>query len=90
MPGMSGLELCEALAAAGDAIPTVLVTAYSEEITQRARAQGRHQVLPHQAVRRRAAPRLHTRGARYAAKRQTDTKVVVDYPPRQSSNPCAE
>ena len=33
MPGMSGLDLCEALAASGDAIPTVLVTAYSEEIT---------------------------------------------------------
>ena len=41
MPGMSGLDLCEALAASGDAIPTVLVTAYSEEITHvRARKAG--------------------------------------------------
>ena len=41
MPGMSGLDLCEALIASGDAIPTVLVTAYSEEVTQaRARKAG--------------------------------------------------
>jgi len=41
MPGMSGLDLCEALAASGDAIPTVLVTAYSEELTHvRARKAG--------------------------------------------------
>ena len=41
MPGMSGIELCEVLAAAGDAIPAVLVTAYSEELTQaRARKAG--------------------------------------------------
>jgi FixJ family two-component response regulator len=41
MPGMSGLDLCEALAASGDAIPTVLVTAYSEELTHaRARQAG--------------------------------------------------
>ena len=41
MPGMSGLDLCEALAASGDAIPTVLVTAYSEELMHaRARKAG--------------------------------------------------
>jgi len=41
MPGMSGLDLCEALAASGDAIPTVLVTAYSKEVTHaRARKAG--------------------------------------------------
>lgn len=41
MPGMSGLDLCETLAASGDAIPTVLVTAYSEEVTHaRARKAG--------------------------------------------------
>jgi len=41
MPGMSGLDLCEALAASGDAIPTVLVTAHSEEVTHaRARKAG--------------------------------------------------
>ena len=41
MPGMSGLDLCEALAASGNAIPTVLVTAYSEEVTHaRARKVG--------------------------------------------------
>ena len=34
MPGMSGLELCETLIAKGEAIPTVLITAYSEEVTQ--------------------------------------------------------
>ena len=37
MPGMTGLELYEALVASGDAIPTVLITAHPEEVT-RARA----------------------------------------------------
>ena len=41
MPGMSGLELYEALVAAGHAIPTVIITAHPEELTQsRARAVG--------------------------------------------------
>lgn len=41
MPGMSGLELYEALAAAGHDVPTVIITAHPEEQTQsRARAVG--------------------------------------------------
>jgi len=41
MPGMSGLELYEALVAAGHAIPTVIITAHPEALTQsRARAAG--------------------------------------------------
>lgn len=41
MPGMSGLELCENLIAVGEPIPAVLITAYSEEVTQaRARKAG--------------------------------------------------
>jgi FixJ family two-component response regulator len=41
MPGMSGLELYEALVAAGQLIPTVIMTAHPEERTQsRARAAG--------------------------------------------------
>ena len=41
MPGMSGLELYEALVAAGLVIPTVIMTAHPEERTQsRARAAG--------------------------------------------------
>jgi FixJ family two-component response regulator len=41
MPGMSGLDLCEALIASGKAIPTVLITAYSEQVTHaRARKAG--------------------------------------------------
>jgi FixJ family two-component response regulator len=41
MPGMTGLELAEALAASGHAIPTVLVTAYPDEQTRlRARQAG--------------------------------------------------
>lgn len=41
MPGMSGLDLCEALIASGEPIPTVLITAYSEEVTHtRARKAG--------------------------------------------------
>jgi FixJ family two-component response regulator len=41
MPGMSGLELYQALVAAGHAIPTVIITAHPDELTQsRARAAG--------------------------------------------------
>ena len=41
MPGMSGLELYEALVAAGHAIPTVIITAHPEELAHsRARAAG--------------------------------------------------
>jgi len=41
MPGMSGLELYQALAASGDGIPTVLITAYADDDTrQRARNAG--------------------------------------------------
>ncbi len=34
MPGMTGLELYEALVTSGDRIPTVLITAHPEELTQ--------------------------------------------------------
>jgi len=41
MPGMSGLALYQALVAAGDVIPTVLITAHPEDITrERARDAG--------------------------------------------------
>lgn len=41
MPGMSGLELYETLIASGDGIPTVIITAHPEELTQsRAREAG--------------------------------------------------
>jgi len=41
MPGISGLELHRQLAAAGHGIPTVIITAHPEEITQqRAREAG--------------------------------------------------
>jgi FixJ family two-component response regulator len=41
MPGMTGLELYEALVASGNGIPTVLITAHPEEMTQsRAREAG--------------------------------------------------
>jgi DNA-binding response OmpR family regulator len=38
MPGMSGVELHQALIASGHGIPTVIITAHPEEITQ---ARGR-------------------------------------------------
>jgi FixJ family two-component response regulator len=41
MPGMSGLELHQALVASGNVIPTVLITAHPEEVTRsRAREAG--------------------------------------------------
>jgi FixJ family two-component response regulator len=38
MPGMSGVELYQTLVAAGDGIPTVIITAHPEEVMQ---ARGR-------------------------------------------------
>ena len=41
MPGMSGVELYQALVASGHGIPTVIITAHPEEVTQaRGRAAG--------------------------------------------------
>ena len=41
MPGMSGLELYQALVASGERIPTVIITAHPEELTlSRARQAG--------------------------------------------------
>jgi FixJ family two-component response regulator len=41
MPGMTGLELYQALVASGDRIPTLIITAHPEELTQsRARDAG--------------------------------------------------
>lgn len=41
MPGMSGIELYQALVASGDGFPTVMITAHPEEATQsRALAMG--------------------------------------------------
>ena len=41
MPGMTGLELYQALVASGDGIPTVIITAHPEDVTQsRAREAG--------------------------------------------------
>jgi FixJ family two-component response regulator len=41
MPGMTGIELYQKLVAAGHAIPTVIITAHPEEVTQaRAREAG--------------------------------------------------
>ena len=41
LPGMTGLELYQALVASGDRIPTVIITAHPDELTQsRARDAG--------------------------------------------------
>ena len=41
MPGMTGLELYQALVASGDSVPTVIITAHPDELTQsRARDAG--------------------------------------------------
>ena len=41
MPGMTGLEMYQALVASGERIPTVIITAHPEELTQsRARDAG--------------------------------------------------
>ncbi len=41
MPGMSGVELYQALVASGERIPTVIITAHPEDVAQsRAREAG--------------------------------------------------
>ena len=48
MPGMTGVELHRHLLDAGYAIPTILVTAYPEELVAQARFEGRSRLLPRQ------------------------------------------
>ena len=46
MPGMTGLQLHEALVASGDGVPTILITAYDDEIIRRrAREAGVYRCL---------------------------------------------
>ena len=59
MPGMTGLELYQELVASGHGIPTVIITAHPEELTQ-ARARSGNHLLSHQAVRTGRASRVRT------------------------------
>jgi FixJ family two-component response regulator len=70
MPGMNGLELYQTLVASGDGIPTVIITAHPEEVTQSRARSGNH-VLPQQAVRPGRAGRVRARSARQAARSYT-------------------
>ena len=49
MPGMTGVELHRHLIDAGYAIPTILVTAYPDEVDRKARLEGWGGLLPLQA-----------------------------------------
>ena len=71
MPGMTGLELYQALVASGDGIPTVIITAHPEDVTQLARARSGNHVLPQQAVRPGRAGRVRARSAREASRSYT-------------------
>jgi FixJ family two-component response regulator len=70
MPGMTGLELYQALVASGDGIPTVIITAHPEDAT-RSRARSGNHVLPQQAVRPGRAGRVRARSAREASRSYT-------------------
>jgi len=89
MPGMTGLELYQALLASGRGIPTVIITAHPEELTQ-ARARSRNHLLSHKAVRTGRASRVCTRSAREVANAPGYTKVLGDYPARQSPDTTAQ
>jgi len=41
MPGMSGIELCRSLAAAGRRLPTVLMSASDDEVTRRVMSEAK-------------------------------------------------
>ena len=82
MPGMTGLELYEALVASGDGIPTVLITAHPERVGAIARPPSRYHLLPQQAIRTRRLGRLRTLGAGEIAFR-IYTKVLAGNPLRQ-------
>ena len=51
MPGMSGLELYRALIAAGEFIPTVIITGAPGRADAVALARSGHRLIPEQAVR---------------------------------------
>ena len=58
MPGMTGLELHSRLAAAGTPIPTVLITAYPDELARAGLEDGRD-LLSRKALQCGRPPRLH-------------------------------
>ncbi|MEI9899935.1 MAG: response regulator [Hyphomicrobium sp.] len=59
MPGMTGIELHDRLVGAGMRIPTVLITAYPDARPAPASAPGGCCWLPHEAIRRDRASRMH-------------------------------
>ena len=69
MPGMTGLELYQALVATGHGIPTVIITAHPEDADAVARARSGNHLLPQQAVRPRRPARVRTRSGGQVAKR---------------------
>ena len=89
MPGMTGLELYQKLVASGHAIPTVIITAHPEEITN-ARARSGNHLLSHQAIRTGRASRVRKRSAREVADAARYTKVLSDYPARHSPDANAQ
>ena len=80
MPGMTGLELYQALVASGSGIPTVLITVHPEELTQ-SRARSGHYLLHEQAVRPRRPARVRARSAGEVGARAY-TKVLSSDPLR--------
>ena len=89
MRGMTGVKLYQELVASGHAIPTVIITAHPEELTQ-ARARSGNHLLSHQAVHTGRASRVCKRSAREVADAPPYTKVLSDYPARQSPNATAQ
>jgi CheY-like chemotaxis protein len=89
MLGMTGLELYQELVASSRGIPTVIITAHPEELTQ-ARTRSRNHLLSHQAVRTGRAFRVRLRVVRQVAAAARYTKVLSDCPARQSLNANAQ
>ena len=72
MPGMSGVELHKHLIKAGHLIPTILVTAYPDEMNSEPRLDGWGGLLSPQACGRRPSRTLPSFGSRFgqAARRE--------------------
>ena len=89
MPGMTGLELYQELVASGHGIPTVIITAHPEELTQaRAREAG---ITCYSSSRshRTSFSSVYAKRSR-SRKRPRYTKVLGGYTARQSPNATAQ
>ena len=77
MPGMSGVELHKHLIKAGHVIPTILVTAYPDEMNSEPRLDGWSGLLSRQACGRRPSRTLPSFGSQFG---QAARRELMNFP----------